>query len=80
MLRPSAAMNQPVSVFPDPPEDQIESVELKYRADPINEEHDSQVGDDEIISKDDLWIQVMRHKFSFFRGDNLWKDFHELNQ
>lgn len=22
----------------------------------------------------------MRHKSSFFRGDNSWKDFHELNQ
>lgn len=80
MLRPSAAMNQPVSVFPDPPEDQIESVELKYRADPINEEHDGQVGDDEIVVQYNAQVKAMRHKFSFFRGDNLWKNFHKLNQ
>jgi len=66
--------------FPDPPEDQIESVELKYRADPINEEHDGQVGDDEIVSQDDAQVQVMWHKSSFFRGGNLWKNFLELNK
>ena len=70
LLRPSA-MNLNVSSFPDPPEDIIESVELKYREDLINEEHDSQVGDDEIILKDDLWVQVMWHKSSFLRGNNL---------
>lgn len=65
MLRPSAAMNQPVSVFPDPPEDIIESLEVKYREDPVYEEYDGQVGNDEIVSQDNAQVQVMRHKSSF---------------
>ena len=60
-----SAMNQPVSAFPDSPEDIVESLELKYRADPVNEEHDRQVGNDEIITQDNVEIQVMGHNFSF---------------
>ena len=64
-------MNQPVSVFPDPPEDIIESLEVKYREDPVYEEYDGQVGDEEIVAQYNAQVQVMRHKFSFFRGGNL---------
>jgi hypothetical protein len=77
LLRPSAAMNQPVSVFPDPPEDIIESLEVKYREDPVYEEYDGQVGNDEVIPKYDIQVQVMGHKSSFWGLDNSWKYFHE---
>jgi hypothetical protein len=73
-------MNLNVSSFPDPPEDIIESLELSYREEPINEEHEGQVGDDEIVVQYNAQVQAIWHKFSFFRGDNLWKDFHEINQ
>ena len=73
-------MNLNVSSFPDPPEDIIESLELSYREEPINEEHDRQLDDDEIVAQYNAQVKAMRHKFSFFRGDNLWKDFHKLNQ
>jgi len=79
LLRPSA-MNLNVSSFPDPPEDIIDSLELSYREEPINEEHDGQVGDDEIVVQYNAQVKAMRHKSSFFRGDYSWKDFHELNQ
>jgi hypothetical protein len=46
----------------------------------VNEEHDRQIGDDEIVSQDNTQVQVMGHKSSFLRGDNAWKDSHELNQ
>jgi hypothetical protein len=29
---------------------------------------------------DDIQIQVIRHISSFLRGDNSWKDSHELDQ
>ena len=45
-----------------------EPVDPKFRKNPVNEEHDSQVGNDEIISRDDAKIQVMRHISSFLRG------------
>ena len=58
-------MNQRVPAIPDPPEDIIDSPELKYREDPLNEKHDRQTGDDEIVSEDDTKVQVMGHKSSF---------------
>ena len=58
-------MNQPVSVFPDLPEDIIESLEPEVHQNPVNEENDRQVGYDEIVSKDNARVQVMRHNFSF---------------
>jgi hypothetical protein len=73
-------MNLPVSAFPNSAENIVESCDPDFCKNPVDEEHDRQVGDDEIKSKDDIWVQVMRHKSSFFRGDNLWKDFHKLNQ
>ena len=54
-----------VSPFPDPPEDIFESLEPKVRQGPVNEEHDRQVGDNEIVLKDNAQVQAMGHKFSF---------------
>jgi len=62
----SAAINQPVPVFPDPPEDIVESFWLKDRADPVNEEHGGQIGDDEIVAQDNAQVQVTWHKSSFW--------------
>jgi hypothetical protein len=70
-------MNQRVPAFPDPPEDIVESPDLKYRADPLNEKNDRHVGDENVVSKDNAKVEVLGQKFSFFRGDNLWKHFHE---
>lgn len=63
-------MNESVSAFPDPPEDIFKSPEMKDRADPASREHDREEAHDEIEAKDDAKVQVMRHKFSFFRNDN----------
>jgi hypothetical protein len=76
----SSAMNLSVSAFPDPPKNIDESRDPDLCEDPVNEEHDRQIGDDEIVPQDDAEVQIMRHKSSFFRGSNSWKDFHELNQ
>jgi hypothetical protein len=73
-------MNLSVSVFPDSAENIGESGDLEFRKNPVNEEHDGQAGNDEIISQDDAKVQVMRHISSLLRGDNSRKDFHELNQ
>jgi hypothetical protein len=70
-------MNLSVSTFPDPLKNIAESHDPDLCENPLNEEHDRQVGDDEIVSQNDAKVQVMRHKTSFFRGDNSWKDFHE---
>ena len=73
-------MYLPVSAFPDLAENIAESYDPEFCEDPVNEEYDCQIGDDEIVVQDDVWVQVMRHRSSFSRGDNSWKDFHELNQ
>jgi hypothetical protein len=54
----------------------VESPKPKFRRDLVNEEHDGQVGDNEIVLKENAQVRVMGHKFSFFRVDNSGKDFH----
>jgi hypothetical protein len=57
-----------------------ESRDSEFCEDPVNEEQDRQVGNNEVVSQDDIQIQIIRHISSFLRGDNSWKDSHELDQ
>jgi hypothetical protein len=57
-----------------------ESRDSEVCEDQVNEEHDRQVGNNEVVSQDDIQVQVIRHNSSFLRGDNSWKDSHELDQ
>jgi hypothetical protein len=43
-------MYLPIPAFPDSAENMAESPEPKFRKNPVNEEHDGQVGNDEIVS------------------------------
>ena len=70
--------DQPVPAFPDPPESMTESFEPKVGQNPLDEEYDRQVGNDEIVSQDNARIQVVGHKSLLFGGfDNSWKYFHK---
>ena len=59
-------MNQPVSAFPEPPKNIVESCDPEFCEDPVNEKYDRQIGDDEIVSQNDAKVQVMRHKSSYW--------------
>ena len=72
-------MYLPVSALPGPPKNMPESADSDFGKNPVNEEHDCQVSNDEIVSQKDAQVQIMRHNSSFLRGDNSWKDIHELN-
>ena len=73
-------MYLPVSIFPDPPKYLVDPVDPDLCHNPVNEDHDRKVSNDEIVAQDDVQVQTMRHKSSFFRGDNSWNDFHKLTQ
>jgi hypothetical protein len=45
-------MYLPVSAFPDPPKNIAESYDPEFCEDPVNEEYDCQISDDEIVSQD----------------------------
>jgi hypothetical protein len=49
-------MNQPVSAFPDPPENIDESFEPKVGKNPLNEENDREVGHNEVVAKDNTQV------------------------
>ncbi len=59
-------MNLPISAFPNPTENIGQSCDLDFYENPVNEEHDCKIGDDEIVLKDNAQVQIMGHKFSFF--------------
>ena len=59
-------MNQPISVFPDSPKYLVDPVDPDLCENPVNEEHDRKVSNDEIVAQDDVQVQVMRHKSSFW--------------
>jgi hypothetical protein len=61
-------MNLPVSVSPGMPENIGKSRDLGLRENPVNEEHDRQVGGNELVLEDNAQVQVIRHNFSFFWG------------
>ena len=73
-------MYLPIPAFPDLAENIAESFKPKVGENPMNEEHDRKVGNDEIVLDNNVQVQIMRHNSSFLRGDNSWKDFHESNQ
>ena len=73
-------MNLPVPAFPNLAENIAESRDPEFCENPVNEEYDRKVSNDEIVAQDDVQVQVMGHKPSFFRGDNSWNDFHKLTQ
>ncbi len=60
-------MNLSVSAFPYAAENIRQSRDLDLCENPVNEEHGCKVGDNEIVLKDNAQVQVMGHKFSFFR-------------
>ena len=61
-------MNLPVSGFPDPPENNAEFRDPDLCENPVNEEYDRKVSNDEIVAQDDVQVQIMRHRSSFFGG------------
>ena len=63
-------MYLPVSAFPDSAESIVESSDPDLCENPVNEEHDRQIGDDEIVSKNYVQVQIMQHKSSFLRFDD----------
>ena len=73
-------MYLPIPAFPDLAENIAESRDSEFCENPVNEEHDCKVGNDEIVSKNYVQVQIMRHNSSFLRGDNSWKDFYKINQ
>ena len=58
-------MNLPIPAFPDPAENNAESHDPEFCKNPVNEEHDRQVSNDEIVSKNYVHVQIMQHKSSF---------------
>ena len=57
-----------------------ESREPEFCKNPVKEEDKRQVSDDEIVLDNNVQVQIVRHISSFLRGDNSWKDSHELDQ
>jgi hypothetical protein len=63
-------MYLPVPAFPDLAENIAESHDSELCDNPVNEEDDCQIGDDEIVSKNYVQVQIMQHKSSFLRFDD----------
>ena len=58
--------NLSVPAFPDPPENVLESRDPDLCENPVNEEHDRKASNNEIVAQDDVQVQTMRHKSSFW--------------
>ena len=60
-------MYLPVSAFPNLAENIAESRDPDLCENPVNEDHERQIGDDKIVLDNNIQVQIMRHKSSFLR-------------
>ena len=58
-------MYLPIPAFPDLAENIAESRDPEFCKNPVNEEHNSQIGDYKIVLDNNVQVQIMRHKSSF---------------
>ena len=61
-------MNLPVSAFPDSAKNIAESRNPEFCKNPVDEEHNCQVSNDEIVLDNNVQVQIIRHNSSFLRG------------
>jgi len=57
-----------ISAFPDLPKTIADFRDPKHCENPVNEEYNHHVGDNEIPAKDEAQVQVMRHISPLLRG------------
>jgi hypothetical protein len=60
-------MYLPIPAFPDLAENIAESRDPELCENPVNEEDERQIGNDKIVSKNYVQVQIMQHNSSFLR-------------